>query len=238
MHHENISKMRKKYFSLEYFRIQWIPLLENGLVREARPSNRSVPHRCTWSQNRSRWTVVSIRFPTIEFSRNFLYDLSRRCRRPLETNRPIPRWFLGWRGTSTFLFPGVGEEKSKGPSAWPQRWTLEEDWRRVGKKGQPPCPTKKNADYPNGCPGSRYRALFLGLSWRNVVWGEFRILHVDISDSFADLVNVLLTIRQRPIRSEWSSAWFRSSPFTMHAILAMNFLISALLLKSKFRKEE
>lgn len=161
--------MRKKYFSLEYFRIQWIPLLENGLVREARPSNRSVPHRCTWSQNRSRWTVVSIRFPTIEFSRNFLYDLSRRCRRPLETNRPIPRWFLGWRGTSTFLFPGVGEEKSKGPSAWPQRWTLEEDWRRVGKKGQPPCPTKKNADYPNGCPGSRYRALFLGLSWRNVV---------------------------------------------------------------------
>lgn len=31
---------------------------------------------------------------------------------------------------------------------------------------------------------------------------EFRILRVDISDSFNVSVNVLLTIRQRPIRSQ------------------------------------
>lgn len=143
--------------------MEWIPLLENGLIREMRLSSR-------------------LGFPKIEADRvNTLSDesiwfpgiSSSTGRDVVDPWKPIPFW----HGTSTFLFPWRRRagKKSKGPSAWPQLcWTLEEDWRRGKReKGSTTLSkSKKNADYPNGCPArgivrsfSAFREATSSFSW-------------------------------------------------------------------------
>lgn len=139
--------------------IQWIPLrlkMASSRIESILESSTN-PGRCTWSQNR-RWTMTwpmmeplyQYAFSDDRISRYASSILQERCRRPHQSLW----WFLARH--ETFLFPGVGEEekKSKGPQLC---------WTGGGKKGQPPCPTKKNADYPNACPAIvRSSSPFLG----------------------------------------------------------------------------